>query len=199
MQDTRTPQTDVRTEIIDAAEQRFQHYGYGKTTMAEIAKDAGMSAANLYRYFENKHDIACACADRCLGTRIELLRTVVRDPHPSASDQLRRLVLAGLHYAYEQSSNHPQLNELVESVSRESPELVHEKLATEQALIAELLAQGNRSGEFTVADIVTTAGAVTFTLLPFKLPMLLAMQPLDAFEQMANDVVKLLLRGLSAR
>ncbi len=45
----------VRARILEASQGRFRQYGYNKTTMAEVAKDCGMSAANLYRYFENKH------------------------------------------------------------------------------------------------------------------------------------------------
>ena len=59
----------IRTDILDAAEQRLRTYGYGKTTMAEIATDVGMSAANLYRYFENKLDIGAALAQRCFCER----------------------------------------------------------------------------------------------------------------------------------
>ena len=43
---------EIRTQILDAAEARFRTYGFGKTTMAEIASDIDMSTANLYRYFE---------------------------------------------------------------------------------------------------------------------------------------------------
>ncbi len=43
-----------REKIMEAAMARFSYYGFGKTTMAEIAKDCGMSAANIYRFFENK-------------------------------------------------------------------------------------------------------------------------------------------------
>lgn len=35
--------------ILKAAVNRFREYGYNKTTMAEIAKDIGMSTANIYR------------------------------------------------------------------------------------------------------------------------------------------------------
>ena len=57
--------------------------------MAEIAEDVDMSAANLYRYFEDKQDIAAACAGRCMGGRAELLREVVKRPglvRPSGSN-----------------------------------------------------------------------------------------------------------------
>jgi len=49
---------------MDAARGRFRTYGPGKTTMAEIAGDVGMSAANLYRYFDNKHELVEACVQQ---------------------------------------------------------------------------------------------------------------------------------------
>ena len=51
---------EIQQRILHAAEERFQQYGYNKTTMAEIARDCDMSAANLYRYFENKLAIGAA-------------------------------------------------------------------------------------------------------------------------------------------
>ena len=52
-----SPSELVREAILDAAQARLLRFGYHKTTMSEIADDAGMSAANLYRYFRNKQDI----------------------------------------------------------------------------------------------------------------------------------------------
>ena len=37
---------EIATQILDAASRRFLHYGYGKTTMSEIAKDCNMSTGN---------------------------------------------------------------------------------------------------------------------------------------------------------
>jgi len=36
----------VRDQIIDAAKKRFSHFGYAKTTMAEVAADCAMSPRN---------------------------------------------------------------------------------------------------------------------------------------------------------
>ena len=47
---------DPTDTILKAAVNRFSEYGYNKTTMVEIAKDAGMSAANIYRYYKNKEE-----------------------------------------------------------------------------------------------------------------------------------------------
>ena len=49
---------DTREQILHAAMDRIKHYGYGKTTMAEIARDCDMSAGNIYRFFASKIDIA---------------------------------------------------------------------------------------------------------------------------------------------
>ena len=42
---------EIAEQIIAAAEKRFFYYGFGKTTMAEIASDCDMSPANIYRFF----------------------------------------------------------------------------------------------------------------------------------------------------
>jgi AcrR family transcriptional regulator len=48
---------ETKNNILDKAYLRFCHFGFGKTTMAEISEDCEMSAGNLYRYFENKKKI----------------------------------------------------------------------------------------------------------------------------------------------
>jgi len=49
---------DIKKEkILEAAYQRFLHYGYSKTTMNEIAGDLSMSKALLYYYFPDKSQL----------------------------------------------------------------------------------------------------------------------------------------------
>jgi AcrR family transcriptional regulator len=49
---------DDRTgHILDAALTAFCRYGYGKTTMRDVARAAGMSRAALYLYFPSKEDL----------------------------------------------------------------------------------------------------------------------------------------------
>ena len=58
---------EIQQQILKAAELRFNVYGYQKTAMAEVAGDCTMSAANLYRYFDNKLAIGAALAKQCLA------------------------------------------------------------------------------------------------------------------------------------
>jgi AcrR family transcriptional regulator len=49
---------DIKKEkILEAAYNRFLHYGYSKTTMNEIAGDLSMSKALLYYYFPDKSQL----------------------------------------------------------------------------------------------------------------------------------------------
>jgi AcrR family transcriptional regulator len=194
-----TEAKDVRRQILEAAEQRFRVYGYRKTTMAEIAEDTRMSAANLYRYFESKEDIAASCAQHCMGERLELLRQEIRAPGAEAGERLERFVLTMLRYTYEQTHNQRQINELIESIAVERPAILHEKNEAERALIAEILAQGNSSGEFDVPDIIATAQLVHASLALFSVPVFMPLYPLEELERRARGVVSLLLRGLARR
>ena len=47
----------IKEEILEAARNRFAHYGFSKVTMEEIAADVGMGKASLYYYFPTKEDL----------------------------------------------------------------------------------------------------------------------------------------------
>src|SRR6185437_7598564 len=65
---------DIKKEkILEAAYQRFLHYGYSKTTMNEIAGDLSMSKALLYYYFPDKSQLYAAVMRRVADDYIEIL------------------------------------------------------------------------------------------------------------------------------
>jgi TetR/AcrR family transcriptional repressor of uid operon len=55
---------DRRRKILDAAEACFVRNGFHRTTMNDVAAEAGMSAGNLYRYFASKEAIVTGLAER---------------------------------------------------------------------------------------------------------------------------------------
>jgi len=199
-----SPQTppdidDLRLRILDAAEQRFRGYGYTKTTMAEVADDVDMSAANLYRYFNNKQDMAAACAQRCMSSRTDILRQLVRKKGLSASDKLRQFLMEDFRYTQNEAANQPKIVELISAVCHERTEIVHDKITEQCSLIGEILAQGNASGEFDIDDVAKTARVVYSSFTLFEVPIFLPLYSVEEFETMANGLVDLLLIGLTKR
>lgn len=50
-------QTQRETQILQAAQKLIQKYGFDKTTVEEIAQDAGISKGAVYLYFPSKYAI----------------------------------------------------------------------------------------------------------------------------------------------
>lgn len=68
-------QQDIKREkILEAAYERFLHYGYSKTTMNEIASDLSLSKALLYYYFPDKSQLYIAVMRKLAGEYIQKLQ-----------------------------------------------------------------------------------------------------------------------------
>ena len=57
-------QIDRQSRILDAAERCFVRSGFHRTTMQDVAAEAGMSPGNLYRYFPSKDAIVAGLTER---------------------------------------------------------------------------------------------------------------------------------------
>ena len=185
--------------ILAAAVNRFSNYGYNKTTMAEIAEDAGMSAANIYRYYKNKEEIAAACAKNCMCQRTDILKDIVRDTSLNATEKLENYVYKTLQVSHELSLENRKIEEIVAEITKSRPDLVHNKINNETALLTEIISYGNQIGEFDVDDVVDTATAIHSMLVLFDVPMFMHLFTKEEFEKKASSVIKLLIAGLSKR
>ncbi|MBP6379772.1 MAG: TetR family transcriptional regulator [Sphingorhabdus sp.] len=94
------PQTDIeagRQELLDICEELVRKRGGVDLSMTELAATAGMSPANLYRFFENKEALLEAAAGRWFAPKIAIMEEVVAADLPSREKMLdffaRRFVL----------------------------------------------------------------------------------------------------------
>lgn len=188
----------IQQKILDAAELRFQSYGYGKTTMAEIAADCEMSAANLYRYFENKQAIGAGLAQQCLLEKELLLKQVVEDKEKSAAEKLAAFIQQLLDHTYSHFESKPRLAELVEAITTQRPDVVEAHRSSKLNLLTQLLEQGRETGEFVFDDIKQTADAIHTASLLFYFPICMAMYSYQDLVKKAQNVTQLLLNGINA-
>ena len=188
----------VTEEILKAALQRFEQYGYSKTTMSEIAGDCAMSAANIYRYFENKLAIGAQLSMRCLAEERAALSSVIAEDVPAAI-RMERFVLASLEHTFLRWSQKPRINELVEAVARERIDVVNSHVEAKQTLLAQLIEDGIRRNEFAASDPAITAHAVLAAITLFGVPLFMQLKPYEEFQALAKSVAELMLGGLLAR
>ena len=187
---------EISTQILDAAEARFRTYGFGKTTMAEIASDTDMSTANLYRFYENKLAIGSAMADRCFSNRATILTEIICRTGISEAERLEIFVLGMLEYGHGQFSNEPKLSELVDVIIQKRPDLVQSQIDSDKQFVATILQQGCVSKEFEVNDVDEMSSYVLAAIVKFSSPFFIAMYPIEELERLAKGVVGLILNGL---
>jgi AcrR family transcriptional regulator len=94
------PQTDIeagRQELLDIAEELVRKRGGVDLSMTELAGAAGMSPANIYRFFENKEALLEAAAGRWFAPKIAIMEEVVAADLPAREKMFqffaRRFVL----------------------------------------------------------------------------------------------------------
>ncbi|VAX22752.1 hypothetical protein MNBD_NITROSPINAE02-1915 [hydrothermal vent metagenome] len=189
----------TKRRILEAANARFRTYGYGKTTMAEIARDCDMSAANLYRFFENKKDIAAEGAAEYFTAKERTLRDVVKRGGMTAAQKLEEFMMVSFDLMVDLLENEPKINELIDVVCIDCSWLISRHDEAMQALLAEILAEGNRTGEFDVEDILLTAQMVKYATIMFHHPGLVSMCPQERQRESVKGIVTLLVEGLYKR
>ena len=62
---------DTKTRIIESAKKLFAEQGYQKTTIVDISRQAGLSEAALYEYFQGKEDLLLTIPDLWVSALLE--------------------------------------------------------------------------------------------------------------------------------
>ena len=64
---------EIRNRIVEAAKEEFLEKGYKDASLRNIAKKAGITVGNLYRYYKNKEDINL----QIVGPTLDLLEAML--------------------------------------------------------------------------------------------------------------------------
>jgi TetR/AcrR family transcriptional regulator, cholesterol catabolism regulator len=138
----------TRARIVAAAQERFAAFGYRRTGVADIARQAGVAAGTLYRYFESKEDVFRAVVRELHEAWLARAREVL-GRKGTALERLARLGQASLEFNRE--------NSLINSIFRRDNEIIfaplleelHEELVRANvAMMADVVRDGIREGSF---------------------------------------------------
>ena len=189
----------IRSQIVVAAKKRFSHFGYGKTTMAEVAGDCDMSPGNLYRFFPGKLDIAEAIATADFEKRLAHQRALARQPGRSAREKLSDFLFDELRTTYHQLEKDPRVFEMARVIAAERPSFGNWMLENERRILVAILEDGVARGEFRIDDKTFTAEMIQSATMKFRYPQLWSKLTLPKLERELEGVLSLLVTGLSAR
>lgn len=186
-------------QILNAASQRFLHYGFKKTTMSEIADDCNMSTGNLYRYFPSKLDIAETFVRVLRREVFDSLQAIANDAELSPAEKIRRCLRHKFRVAYDRFHNNPKAYELSGELIVERPKLAVEWERAEGLILADILIDGEKCGDFHVGDPQKMAKILQDTVFRFTGPAVIHEGEYDEIAEELDAVVELALDGLKCR
>ena len=169
---TEPREQDTRTQIVATAERLFRTLGYQKTTVGDVAKELGMSPANVYRFFASKADLRDAVGRHLMGEVEAAVASIANRPGP-AGERLRDAFLAMTTMNQERYLSDHKMHEMIAVALDEAWGMVVEHISVIERLMARICADGIASGEFKMADPVAAARYVKTAMVSFCHPQLL--------------------------
>lgn len=189
---------DSRDRIMSSAEALFRRFGFGKTTVAEIARDAGMSSANVYRFFDSKLDIVAAIAEMWLAEMEGYARRIaVRKD--SARDRLRAYASEIYDRTVERYLDEETIHDMCQMVISEQWPIVQGHIDRMREILTLIIADGVENGEFAPCDPAETAGTIKNMLIKFHHPTIVAQCQFEPLPAQLNAVCDMILKSLTAR
>jgi AcrR family transcriptional regulator len=148
---------EYKDYILDISKQKFDRFGFKKTTVDEISKDAGISKRTLYENFKNKEDLFVSLFIReALTARKVILRRLrnIEDP----LEKIGKFMLFARDYFEEQSF---MVKVLEDGDGLYAPFLKKKyRILVEEGILnvfADILKEGIEKGKFCPLDTKVTS------------------------------------------
>jgi AcrR family transcriptional regulator len=136
----------IRRRIVQAAIRLHREIGFTKTTVADIARGAAMSPANVYRFFPSKQ----AIEEAVVAEQFEEMSTAATLASRSGGPALERLgaVLKAISQLHERRlANDSKQHELVAAAVRENWTVALSYADRIRGLVRAIIAAGQASSE----------------------------------------------------
>lgn len=143
-----------REEILTAAQRLFYSKGYDKTSVRDIIDSVGIAKGTFYHYFESKHALLEAIAEKLIGQSETLMRAVAADTSLDAIQKMLRLYLVIGRW---KTGNREQMIMFLKAMYQDGNILLRHKLKrlglmSARPAISGIIKQGIEEGVFDVED-----------------------------------------------
>jgi AcrR family transcriptional regulator len=191
----------MRDRILDATERLLGRLGYRKTTMDDIAAEAGVGRRTIYLHFPGKEEVALATIDRIVERLKVRLREAAAAPG-TWEQRLREMLAIRVLFRFDSVRDYSHgMDEIFASLRPAYMAQRARYFDEEAAILAEVLARGRDAGAFAFDDAEATAHALLLALNAL-LPSNLSTRELGERREVEERVARisdLLLRGLCRR
>jgi AcrR family transcriptional regulator len=191
-------QPTVDQRLLGIAAEHIRRFGAARTTIVGVAEEAGMSHANVYRYFPSKTGLLDAVTAQWLKPLEMRLQSTAQGADP-AYDKLER-ILSDAQRAYSDKLEiDPNLFGLLVTAVEKSRGVARKHRARVQGEVQRVVEEGMGNGVFAIADQKRAMALVFDMTHRFLQPAAVladAAQPRAAMAARFDWVMRLLLRAL---
>lgn len=192
------PSTDLeagRAQLLDVVEHMVQKRGAVSLTFADLAAEAGMSTANIYRFFTNKEALFEAVAERWFAPKIAIMEDVAAGDLPPRDKLFQffvrrfRLMLANYH-------EDPELFASYMALGHEHEEIIRGYVDLGDHYLAMIVADAMDDGHFQGLSIDRAVSLINLMVLPFINPEQMMDLQHSVTEEKLEQIVDTILIGL---
>jgi len=186
-----------RREILSAAEKVFAAKGFSPTTMSEIAEAAEFGTGTLYKYFKSKEDLYFTL----INEKTEEINRLVKAELSQKTSAIGRIQkVLRLQFEFIERNRDffriyiSERNRFEWSVKDDMGKGIHDKMVAYIKILAQVMKQGVREGEFKPIDPMDLAHALVGMVNSFVFEWLISPQPYPLISKM-EMVLEIYLKG----
>jgi AcrR family transcriptional regulator len=188
-----------REVILAAAKRLLSHYGASKTTIADIAREAGVGVGTVYLDFPSKDAIVLELARVRQATVIDAMIAAVDATQGAWAERLSAAIEARVAAFYRLADDGAHACDVLHCSTPATKSANEQHIEREQELFAMILQRGASVGEFDLADS-------SFAVAALLQRAFFVFAPPRLFDRPRNEVIteiralsRLLLTGLLKR
>ena len=188
---------DRRNQILNAAKRLLGQYGPQKTTIADIAREAGVGVGTVYLEFASKEAIVEELSSRRYRQVLQQMIEAAESSSAWSERLMAALTARSLSFLCPRDEG-MHAGDLLHC-GNAAVKAAHQRFQDEERrMIERLLDGGVSAGEFEIADTAQTAGLVLRAYVTFTPPFVLG-RTRDEIQRPLAAMHQLLLHGLLAR
>ncbi|MBL7544041.1 MAG: TetR/AcrR family transcriptional regulator [Bdellovibrionaceae bacterium] len=129
--------------ILESALNLFAKSGYAKSTMNDVAAEAGVAVGTIYLYFKSKEDILGACAQRFHKVHQKFARSIL-ESQKTPDLKLRAYLLNRFESWEKETASASKTTDLAQAMITAAPEINQAEYVLWNTTIKSILEEGAR-------------------------------------------------------
>lgn len=190
-----TGKDEIREQLVQAARVVFARYGYKKTALDDIAREARKGKSTIYYYFKSKDEIFKAVIDTEAGIR----KDAIDEQISSIEDPKQKLKT----YIYVRMLSLKMVVNYYEAIKNDLLDKLYfvdnfraNHLEAEISIVQNLLLEGIAKGVFTIQNPELTAKTIVTALHGFEVPLILKNLSDEEIQKSVDEMLNILFYGM---